>query len=65
MVALIGGGIGDADDTDTSADSVAGRRPVWDMEGANQAPALDMDALPDCIRFFQIRTSREKSSKKR
>lgn len=41
MAALIGGGIGDADDTNTSADSVAEERPVGDM-----------DALPDCIRFF-------------
>ena len=63
MAFMIGGGLGDADDTDTSADSVASGRPVGDMDGADQTPLLDMDALSCGIRFFKSGPP-EKNSKK-
>ena len=54
MAALIGGGIGDADDPDTSsaADSVDG-----------QTPPFDMDVFPDCIRFLNQDISKKKFKK--
>lgn len=54
MAALIGGGIGDADDPDTSsaADSVAGRRPVGNMT-----------TLPGGIRFFKSGPLKKKFKK--